>query len=226
MNIPMPTLLKQSHQLILVITKNWNANKGKLQYFQRRNGAWRATSKPFSIFVGQTGLAWDANYHKLNLTGPYKTEGDYKSPAGVFALTYSFGFPQTKDKKIKLKYIPIKTSTVCVADSSSKYYNQIIDRDKIATPDWQDQEIMRSTTQYRYGIFVDYNRPNAQPYHGSCIFIHVWDQPNSRGTAGCTSMSENNLKKLLYWLNPADKPVIVQLPQQQYELLKKSWRLP
>lgn len=225
-NIPTPLSLKKSSQLILVITKNWDASKGKLQYFQRENSAWHAISKPLPIFVGQTGLAWNADYRKFNLSGPYKTEGDYKSPAGAFGLKYSFGFLQTKDKKIKLKYIPIKGSTVCVADSSSKHYNQIIDRAKIAAPDWQAQEIMRSIKQYKYGIFVDYNRPNAQPYHGSCIFIHIWNRPNSIGTAGCTSMAKKNLKKLLYWLDPADNPVIVQLPQKQYELLKKSWRLP
>jgi len=225
-NIPIPSTLKQSHQLILVTTKNWNATQGKLQYFQRENTAWHAISKPFKIFVGQTGLAWDANYRKFNLIGPYKTEGDYKSPAGAFGLKYSFGFAQTKDKKIKLKYIPLKNSSVCVADSSSKYYNQIIDREKVAAIDWQNQEIMRGFKQYKYGIVVDYNRPNAQPYYGSCIFVHIWSQPNSIGTAGCTSMSEKNLKKLLYWLDPSDNPVIVQLPQQQYELLKKSWELP
>jgi D-alanyl-D-alanine dipeptidase len=225
-NIAIPSALKQSKELILVITKNWYANQGKLQYFQRKNGAWHAISRPFKIFVGKTGLAWNAAYHKFNLSGPYKTEGDNKSPAGAFPLKYSFGFAQTKDKKIKLKYIPLKNSSVCVADSSSKYYNQIIDREKVTAIDWQDQEIMRSTTQYRYGIFVDYNRPNAQPYYGSCIFVHIWNQPNSRGTAGCTSMAEKNLKKLLYWLNPSDNPVIVQLPQKQYALLKSSWQLP
>jgi D-alanyl-D-alanine dipeptidase len=226
MNIPIPSSLKQSNQLILVITKNWDANKGKLQYFQRKNGVWHAISKPFPIFVGQTGLAWNAAYHKFNLIGPYKTEGDNKSPAGVFSLNYAFGFAQTKDKNIKLQYIPLKDSTVCVADSKSKYYNQIIDRKKIAKPDWQDQEIMRGFKQYKYGIVVDYDRPKAKPYYGSCIFIHVWNEPNSIGTAGCTSMAENNLKKLLSWLDPVDHPVMVQLPQKQYALLKSSWQLP
>ena len=227
-NIPMPSILKQSKQLILVTTNNWRAKHGTLQYFSRTkiNQKWQAATKPFAIFVGQTGMAWNAAYRKFHLLGPYKAEGDFKSPAGVFALKYAFGFSQTKNKKIKLKYIPLKDSTVCVADPNSIYYNQVIDRKKITRSDWRYQEIMRSTNQYQYGIIVDYNRPNAKPYNGSCIFIHIWDQPYSAGTAGCTSMSENNLKKLLYWLNPKLKPVIVQLPRKQYQRLKSPWQLP
>ncbi|MGD9108278.1 MAG: L,D-transpeptidase family protein [Gammaproteobacteria bacterium] len=227
-NIPMPIILKQSKQLVLVTTNNWRAKHGTLQYFNRAkiNKKWQAVSKPFTILVGQTGLAWNAAYRKFHLTGPYKTEGDFKSPAGAFSLKYAFGFAQTKDPQIKLAYIPLKNSTVCVADPNSKYYNQIIDRKKITNPDWRYQEIMRSTNQYQYGIIADYNRPNAKPYDGSCIFVHIWDQPYSAGTAGCTAMSEENLKKLLYWLDPAAKPVIVQLPQKQYQLLKSSWQLP
>ncbi|MGD9152724.1 MAG: L,D-transpeptidase family protein [Gammaproteobacteria bacterium] len=227
-NIPKPLALKSSKQLILVITNNWRTKHGTLQYFSRTktNQKWQAVSKPLPIFVGQTGMAWSAAYRKFNLIGPYKTEGDFKSPAGVFSLKYAFGFTQTKDPQIKLAYIPLKNSTVCVADPNSEYYNQVIDRKKIASPDWRYQEIMRSTSQYQYGIIVDYNRPNAKPYDGSCIFAHIWDQPYSAGTAGCTSMSKNNLKRLLYWLNPAAKPVIVQLPKMQYQLLKSSWQLP
>lgn len=227
-NIPMPSILKQSKQLILVTTNNWRAKHGTLQYFYRAktNQEWQAVSKPFTIFVGQAGIAWSTAYRKFNLIGPYKIEGDFKSPAGAFPLKYAFGFPQTKDKKIKLKYIPLKNSTVCVADPNSKYYNQVINRKKIANPDWRYREIMKSTNQYQYGIIVDYNRPNVKAYDGSCIFIHIWDQPYSAGTAGCTSMSKKNLKKLLYWLNPIAKPVIVQLPKTQYKLLKSSWQLP
>lgn len=227
-NIPTPTALKHSKQLILVITKNWRANNGTLQLFQRKNTSskWQPTSQPAPIIVGQTGLAWGANYRKFHLIGPYKTEGDNKSPAGTFPLKYAFGFAPTKDKKIKLSYIPIKNSTVCVADSKSKYYNQIIDYEKITSPDWQDQEVMHNFWQYKYGIVVDYNRPKSQPYRGSCIFIHIWNWPNSIGTAGCTSMSEKNLKKILYWLSPKDNPIMVQLPKKQYEVLRKPWKLP
>lgn len=227
-NIPTPSILKQSKQMILVITNSWQAKHGTLQYFSRTktDQKWQVAAKPFSVSVGQTGMAWNATYREHNLIGPYKTEGDFKTPAGAFSLKYAFGFPQIKDKKIKLKYIPLRNSTVCVADSNSRYYNQVIDSKKITNLDWRYQEIMHSTNQYKYGIIVDYNRPNAKPYNGSCIFVHIWDQPNSAGTAGCTSMSENNLKKILYWLDPAAKPVIVQLPQKQYQQLKSSWQLP
>jgi D-alanyl-D-alanine dipeptidase len=223
-----PQALKHSKQLILVITKNWNAPTGTLQLLQRTNSnkKWQPINKQFHpVIVGKTGLAWNARYKKFNLTGPYKKEGDNKAPAGVFILKYFFGFNPQKNNNMRLTYIPLYNSTVCVCDPNSKYYNQIIDNKQVAQPDWRYEELMRSTKQYRYGIVINYNRDPAQPGAGSCIFMHIWDKPTSSGTAGCTAMSKANLHKILTWLDPAKHPVLVQLPQKQYELLKRKWNL-
>ena len=63
---------------------------------------------------------------------------------------------------------------------------------------------MRDVQQYRRGAVVQYNTP-ATPGAGSCIFLHIWSGP-SKGTAGCTAMSAENLDVLLRWLDPASNP--------------------
>ena len=61
---------------------------------------------------------------------------------------------------------------------------------------------------YRWGIVVGHN-PANQPGAGSCIFIHLWRGPG-QPTAGCTAMSEENLPRILAWLDPALDPRLVQ----------------
>ncbi|HEX4641347.1 MAG TPA: L,D-transpeptidase family protein, partial [Chthoniobacterales bacterium] len=65
----------------------------------------------------------------------------------------------------------------------------------------------------------------AKPGAGSCIFLHIWK--NSRAaTAGCTAMPEQDLVNLLGWLDPKDRPVLVQMPQKEYDDFKAKFRLP
>ncbi len=61
---------------------------------------------------------------------------------------------------------------------------------------------------------------------GSCIFIHIHGVSDDKGTAGCTAMQANYIPRLWTWLNPEAKPVLVQLPKDQYLKLQKQWNLP
>ena len=57
------------------------------------------------------------------------------------------------------------------------------------------------------------------------MFLHIGGD-GGRGTAGCTAMGEDVLKALLRWLDPAQAPVIVQLPLEAYGALRTAWALP
>jgi D-alanyl-D-alanine dipeptidase len=78
---------------------------------------------------------------------------------------------------------------------------------------------------YRLGIVVEHNTDPREPGGGSCIFMHIWKGADT-GTSGCTAMTIANIQALLAWLNPDDEPVLVQLPEAEYERLKKNWQLP
>jgi L,D-peptidoglycan transpeptidase YkuD (ErfK/YbiS/YcfS/YnhG family) len=156
---------------------------------------------------------------------PVKHEGDGKSPAGTFRISTGFGYAAATPAAWKLSYIRLTSGIECVDDAASHYYNKVLDRATV-TPDWNSSEHMASTGEYyRWGAVVDHNVNPALPGGGSCVFIHIWGGAGM-GTAGCTAMAQGALEPILAWLDPAAKPVLVQLPLAQYARLKKAWKLP
>jgi L,D-peptidoglycan transpeptidase YkuD (ErfK/YbiS/YcfS/YnhG family) len=230
-----------STQLIVVTTADWNAVDGRLQRYERATPkqAWQPVGEPISIVVGKTGLAWGTGVIATDApevraaSDPIKKEGDSKAPAGVFALGTAFGYSPQPLPKSKLSYVHLTPSVECVDDSDSKHYNRVLDRSTVAAPDWNSSEhMLRSDELYRWGIVVGHNgivaEDNANPPApggGSCIFLHIWRGPG-QGTVGCTAMPQRDLESLLVWIDPARKPLLVQLPVADYERLSHRWKLP
>jgi hypothetical protein len=234
-----PAALMQSTQMIVVTTPDWNAVEGTLQRYERStpHGAWRAAGEPIPIVVGQSGMGWGRGVIatddlKVRLASdPVKKEGDGRSPAGVFSLGTAFGDAPQRLAGLKTPYLQLTPSIDCVDDSGSKYYNRVVDRSTVA-PDWNSSEHMRSVGEaYRWGIVVGHNGGDmsaADPPvrgSGSCVFLHIWGS-STRGTAGCTAMSQNKLETLLTWIDPTHKPLLVQLPAPGYAQLARRWGLP
>ncbi len=118
-----------------------------------------------------------------------------------------------------MPYKYLTTAIECVDDVNSGSYNQIMAKDSAAKVDWNSSEQMRrSDDQYLWGIVVDHNANPPQSGSGSCIFMHIWHSPES-GTAGCTAMERKNLEAILFWLDPAKKPALIQSPESEYHRL-------
>jgi len=221
--------LQKSRQAIVVITPNWNANQGKLQYVERKTTkqAWHSKYPSIPVVVGQNGLGWGVNFQSFAKKGePLKTEGDDRSPAGIYPVTTAFGFSSLFRSRNKLPYIHIRRDTVCVDDPHSRYYNQIINAANIKHPDWHSAEQMHDyTISYQWGLQVGYNTKLLKPQAGSCIFIHIWRTPTD-GTAGCTAMTKTHLKYILNRLDLSKNPVLIQLPKTVYHRFQKIWHLP
>jgi D-alanyl-D-alanine dipeptidase len=220
-------------QALVVTTANWEVVNGTLQRYERQsaNGPWQAVGDAIPIVVGRNGLAWGRGLHGdaeafAQANHPRKREGDGKSPAGVFRLSSAFGYA-AQDQRIKLPYRQARAATQCVDDAQSAFYNQLVERDRIPQPDWQSHEDMRRPDeQYRWGVFVEHNSSaQRQASGGSCIFLHIW-AGQSKGTAGCTAMEAGLMEQVLFWLDAAQQPVLVQLPMPQYARLKAQWQLP
>ena len=223
-----PPLLHTSRQLVLVVTPGWDDVRGELRRFARssESGAWSAVGEPTAIVVGQNGTAWDPALEPV-VPGPQKAEGDGRSPAGAFPLGQAFGFAPPADASwLTLPYLHVTEGIECVDDSTSSVYNQIVNRRQVAAPDWASSEKMREVGEaYRWGVVVSYNTAPATPRRGSCIFLHIGGE-GGKGTAGCTAMAPTDLRSVMTWLTPSEKPVLVQLPRAAYDQLKTAWRLP
>ena len=198
-----------------------------MRCFQRADGAstWRQVPPESTVAVGRAGLAWGVGLHGTSAAGgPVKREGDGKAPAGVFPLIEAFGFASAKDAKIaQMPYRQLTEQMEGIDDPKSRYYNRIVDRSSIDAPDWNSSERMR-VQPYRWGAVVGHN-PNQVPGAGSCIFLHVWEGAGV-ATSGCTAMPEDQMLRLLRWLDRNKKPILVQLPVEEYRRVRTAWKLP
>lgn len=209
---PLPStsakLLSTSKQLLVVSTADWNAATGQLQRFKRDSlkSAWHPVGKAIPVVLGKNGTAWGNEYRTVYPTR-IKKEGDGKTPVGIYPIGKTFGFAE---KSKTMNYFPLTTTSICVDDANSIYYNQLIDSSRAAKIDWHSGEKMREVPQYEIGAMILYNTPPAQNA-GSCIFLHIWKNQNA-GTAGCIAMEKTNLTEILNWLDAKQKPMIAVLP--------------
>jgi D-alanyl-D-alanine dipeptidase len=225
---PLRETLSQSSQMVVVTTKDWTATEGWLRRFERRERDWQQIGPSVRVVVGRTGLGWGRGLTNPPASSdPQKREGDGRSPAGVFRLTYAFGYAAADEvREIKLPYIQCTESVECVDDTNSAYYNIIKDRRSAEKVDWKSSEKMRmSDDEYKLGVFIAHNTSPTEPGAGSCVFMHIWKEPG-HPTSGCTAMSMGGIESLLGWLDPRSNPVLVQLPQEVYRQKQIDWMLP
>jgi len=217
--------LGNSKQIVVVTTSGWDAVDGRLLRFERVRSGWKQVGGPIAIVVGEKGLGWGKGLHpEPGGAGPIKREGDGKSPAGVFPISQLFGYSSQRLARTTLPYLTLTDTIECVDDVKSTHYNQLVDRAKVKV-DWNSSEKMRAESLYKWGAVAAHNASPIQAGGGSCIFLHTWRRPGS-GTAGCTAMTEDHLVEVLQWLQAKKHPLLVQLPQEEYERLKTSWKLP
>ena len=218
-----------SLQCVVVLTEDWTSTTGVMRSFER-NGSkneWKKHHSGVPVMVGKTGFGLGRGLVRVNLRGaPLKKEGDDKAPAGIFRLPTAFGYASARSASwTKLPYLALSTRIEGIDDPRSRYYNRLVDRSKVAKVDWRSSEQMRrDDVLYKWGVVVDHN-PTAIPGAGSCIFLHVWKSPSSP-TAGCTAMRERDLVRLIRWLDPARRPILVQMPRAVYRSIRAKYHLP
>ena len=226
---PEPLVVKvpfaESLQAIVVETDDWSATTGDARLYERKDvkSKWKAVGKEFEIVVGRSGLAWAQDSAPESVTA-FKKEGDGKSPAGMFPLTFAFGKAQSVTSK--LSYRKIDEQTECIDDVNSHHYNKIVGSLQVGIFDWKSSEKMaKITPEYDLGVFVAYNSYPVVKGNGSCIFLHIWKDA-ATPTSGCTAMARNDMERVVGWLDPKKNPYLVQLPESECKAYKKSWNLP
>ncbi|MFU2327626.1 L,D-transpeptidase family protein [Pseudomonas sp. NFX98] len=215
--------LDGSDQLIVVTSKNWDDIQGIAQRYERHGDRFEKFEAAFPVVLGKNGMGWGKGLQIDDQPqGPIKQEGDGKAPAGMFKLGTAFGYDASASTR--LTYLALTPTIECVYDSQSARYNQLVDG-AIVAKDWNSAERMRRKDDlYRHGIFIQHNTP-ASPGAGSCIFFHIWRGPIAP-TRGCTAMAPEDIARLFNWLDPRQSPLLVQLPEAQYEQLRERWKLP
>jgi D-alanyl-D-alanine dipeptidase len=217
--ITLQAQIPDTKQLLVVTTKNWSTPNGLLQRYEKEGKSWHKAGKAINIKLGRNGLGWGRGLHTIPKDAKYiKKEGDGKAPAGIFKLKQAFGYAPFK---VNYPYKVYKETDHCVDDVNSKFYNKIVDSTRVRA-DYQSFEHMKFPKDYyKYGIVVNHNHideAGAIKGAGSCIFIHIKKVP----TAGCTVMSESEMKEIIKWLDADKEPLLVQGTVEQVRELRKQ----
>jgi L,D-peptidoglycan transpeptidase YkuD (ErfK/YbiS/YcfS/YnhG family) len=219
----------ESRQLVLSVAPTWNAPRTQVRLYERDSAeaSWHAAAEGVNAVLGRSGLGWGRGLHpdKGLPKGPQKQEGDGRSPAGVFLLREATGYAASPPAGTRLPYRQATDALKCVDDPRSTHYNRLLLEDEVAK-DWSSAEDLRpKNEQYRLVVWVGHNDDPPVPKGGSCIFLHVWAGP-ARPTVGCTAFDADTMERILTWLDPAARPVLVQLPSDAYAQLRQAWGLP
>lgn len=169
---------KNVNQLILVEQSKSSISKGTLWLLTKdKNGMWHEELS-CTAYLGKNGL------------GKQK-EGDVKTPIGDYGVTTAFGIEE--DPGSKIPYTKVTDTLYCCGDK--EYYNQIVDVSKIDHECTDASEHLISyKPQYNYALFIDYNK-ECEYKKGSGIFLHCVGY--NEFTAGCVSIDERNMVKIL-----------------------------
>ncbi len=201
-------------QVLLVTVADQHTSAAELTLLELTpSHTWSTVGNAIPARIGRNGMAWGHGEFSLHAPPGWrvKKEGDGCAPAGVFRIVQAFGDgPQPSG--IRLPWLHCTTHHWGIDDVRSRHYNQIVD-DRVTPSDWTGPETMVPAVGcYKLGAVIAHN-PRNTPGLGSCIFMHVW-QGREVPTAGCTAMSEPDLRNVLAWLDPHAYPCLVQLVQK------------
>ncbi len=180
-------------QLLLVITNAAGESKAELHCLEKTGDKWQKTLPEIPASIGRKGIAAPGA----------KREGDGCSPYGLYRIGMAFGYQASCTTR--MPYRQMTADDIWVDDPAVPDYNRLVK--KAATKAKSFEYMRRKDNLYKFGLVVEYNTDPVIAGHGSAIFIHIWSRQYGP-TAGCLAMSEENLLKVLAFLDPAKSPAI------------------
>ncbi|NLY17831.1 MAG: L,D-transpeptidase family protein [Clostridiaceae bacterium] len=192
--------INDTRQILLVLADNPETSKAAAYTYEKVNSQWQTVFEPFDCVTGRNGMTYD------------KREGDKKSPIGIFPLYRCFG--RDENPGTRLLYTRFEENDFWVDDPDSSLYNTY--QKGLPERRWASAEDLYGIGDiYRYFIVIEYNTHNPVPGKGSAIFMHIWRGKESY-TSGCTAMAEENLLKIINWLEPLKNPLLIQYPIKDF----------
>jgi L,D-peptidoglycan transpeptidase YkuD (ErfK/YbiS/YcfS/YnhG family) len=164
-----------------------------VRLWERRAGCWRRVAGPWRARLGRSGLS------------ARKREGDGATPTGTFRLGSTI-YGIAPNPGVRGRYHRLACGDWWDEDPASPSYNTFRHVACGTQPAFggTSEALWQIAPQYRYFAVVDYNVRPVVPGRGSAIFLHV----AVGATAGCVSLREAELVRLLRWLRPSAHPAI------------------
>lgn len=208
-NQTVPTQLRHigsSTQVVVATASSWSSTAGTLRVYEKRAGTsgtgWCLVLGPYHARFGYSGL----------VPGRERRKNSGTTPAGTYPLPKAFGL--NKNPGTALPYIHSDDNDYWALDPAYPWtfntyrYNGV---HKFRAS--QAEHIAHFSVQYRYVAVIGFNLPRpghrADRVLGGAIFLHV----NGKGaTAGCVSVAQSAIVKILQRLDPDRHPTIVISP--------------
>ncbi|CAN5512272.1 L,D-transpeptidase family protein [soil metagenome] len=214
-------------QLLVGVAPDWNSMRGELRIHEREGGgAWTQQGRSIPVLFGKSGLAWGTGLAGQHESGLRKKERDGRAPAGVFRIGKIYTYDPRLPEGADFPFHTVTDADLWSDDPRSPNYNRHVVIDPRNPPDNYSHERMRpGDFAYHWLIEVRHNSDPPVPGLGSAIFFHIRRGVN-RPTAGCTTMSEADLVRVIRWLRAPRKPCYALLPASEYNAKAKAWDLP
>ncbi len=215
-------------QLLLATAPNWNAQQGEMRLYTReRGGRWTPQGDAFPVLFGKNGLAWGIGLAGQKEKGLRKKERDGRAPAGVFQIGKIYTYDAQLPSGSNFPFRQVTTADAWIDDPTLPSYNRFVTiPDPANPPPWFEKEKMRHNDfAYRWLVEIRHNSDPPVAGEGSAIFFHI-RRGLTRPTAGCTTMAEENLVRVIKWLRAARNPCYALLPANEQAAKWEKWDLP
>ncbi len=183
-----------STQVLLVSNLDPSSSRAAVYALDKKGSGWEVAMAPIPATIGKKGFAAPGS----------KREGDGKTPSGIYPLGTVFGYAESA--QTRMPYRQAARDDIWVDDASSGDYNRWAKRG--ATGDASYEDLRRQDDLYKFGIVIEYNMRPVVKGMGSAIFIHLW-RGEGVPTEGCVALSERSMLRILDWLNPKSKPLVI-----------------
>jgi len=190
-------------QLVVVDASVYATTYASLSAWQRQGSCWVVVFGPWTARIGGGGFS---DHH---------VEGDDTTPTGGYGIG-SVMYGNAPNPGVQYPYHQLVCGDWWDEDPSSPQYNSFQHVPCGETPPFggDSEALWQETTAYPSFAVVDYNTSPPVPGAGSGIFIHA---NLGAPTAGCVSLSLDELDDLLRWLNPGAAPLVVMGPSSEID---------
>ena len=195
----------ESAQLLLVAGESSQPVFVQIFVLEKWMSEWTQVFSPVEAIIGLKGFAEPGG----------KREGDGKTPTGIFPLEFVFGYDETVNTR--MPYRQATETDIWVDDAQSDDYNKWVSRTQTRAASFE--EMKRKDNLYKYGIVIGYNRQPIIKGNGSAIFLHI-RADNNIPTSGCVALAEEDLLRIIGWLDPAKTPLILMGYEESLRKLK------
>jgi L,D-peptidoglycan transpeptidase YkuD (ErfK/YbiS/YcfS/YnhG family) len=162
-------------------------SNAKMDVYQRGPAGWQAIAAGIPAHIGAKGMA------------PETHDGQMLTPMGVFSLDFAFGTAPNPGGG--LQYVQVTPDHWWDGDMKSPTYNTMQVCKKSQCPFGTDPSSGTENLdipQYKHAVVMGVNKARV-PGNGGAFFLHTTD---GGPTAGCVSIDDATLVKIMRWLRP------------------------